>query len=188
MTWSVEGARALAESCLTDSWDRWLHVQGVSQQAAQLRVHGLDVSEAVVGAAWLHDVGYAAPLNVTGFHALDGARWLALRGVPNGIVSLVAYHSGAGFEAEERGLVNELAEFSEPDVAELDVLTLVDMTVGPSGQRICVDERFVEILNRYAEHDPVHRAVTRARPHLQASAARAADRLGLADVRTRAPI
>jgi hypothetical protein len=30
------------------------------------------------------------------------------------LASLVAYHSGARFEAEERGLVKELAEF-EPD-------------------------------------------------------------------------
>lgn len=178
----------MAKSCLADSQDRWVHVQGVSRQAAQLRDRGLAVSQAVVSAAWLHDVGYAAPLRDTGFHPIDGAHWLRGQGVPEGIVSLVAYHSGARFEAQERGLVSELAEFTEPDTTQLDVLTLVDMTVGPSGQRITVEERFADILSRYAEDDPVHRAVTRSRPYLWACTGRASDRLGLADVRTRAPL
>ena len=59
----------------------------------------------VVAAAWLHDVGYSPALQDTGLHALDGAVFLAGRGVEPLVVSLVAFHTGAEFEAEERGLL-----------------------------------------------------------------------------------
>lgn len=135
-------------------------------------------------AAWLHDVGYAESVAVTGFHPLDGAKWLRLQGAPEEIVALVAYHSGARFEAEERGLADELASFPAPDQSELDVLTLIDLSTSPIGQRVAVNERLAEILVRYPDQHPVHRAVSRSRGYLADSANRAAKRLGLADERT----
>jgi hypothetical protein len=135
-------------------------------------------------AAWLHDVGYAESAAVTGFHPLDGAKWLRQQGAPEGIVALVAYHSGARFEAEERGLADELAFFPAPDQSELDVLTLIDMSTSSIGERVAVNERLAEILVRYPEEHAVHRAVSRSRGYLADSADRAAKRLGLAGVRT----
>jgi HD superfamily phosphodiesterase len=183
MTWNVARARDLAESCLDDMGDRWLHVQAVGRSAEELQARGLDVSDAVVMAAWLHDVGYGESVADTGFHPVDGARWLVDQGAPPGVVALVAHHSGARFEAEERGLADALAQFPEPDPDQLDVLTLIDMSTSPAGKRVAVSERLDEILNRYPPADPVHRAVTRSRGSLQESAKRAAERLGLADVR-----
>ena len=98
--WAEQQAAAL----LADLGDRWRHVQAVAAQARQ-------VSAAVppedrpylVAAAWLHDIGYAPPLNKLGFHPVDGARHLRQQGLER-LASLVAYHSGARFEAEERGL------------------------------------------------------------------------------------
>jgi putative nucleotidyltransferase with HDIG domain len=52
----------------------------------------------------LHDIGYAPSLVATGFHPVDGARFLRAQGTPEVVVSLVAHHSGAVFEAEQRGL------------------------------------------------------------------------------------
>lgn len=43
----------------------------------------------------------------------------------------------------------------------LDALILCDMTVGPRGQRMTVDERIAETLVRYAPDHPVHRAESR---------------------------
>ncbi len=183
MTWSPIVAANLAELALSSTGDRWLHTQSVARAASRLRDQSLDVSDAVISAAWLHDVGYALDLVSTGFHPIDGARWLAAQDVPEGVVALVAHHSGARFEAEERGLAHELAKFPEPDDEQLDVLTLVDMTVGPRGQRVSLEVRFLDILDRYPAADPVHRAVTRSRPCLMAAAERAADRLGLAALR-----
>lgn len=188
MGWSSTESRAMAESCIGGAGDRWLHVRGVAELATQLRDKDLGLSDAVVAAAWLHDVGYAPELTQTGFHPIDGARWLRRQRVPEGIVALVAYHSGACFEAEERGLIAELAEFPEPDLDQLDMLTLVDMAVGPKGERVSVESRLDEILARYPAEDPVHRAVARSRSSLTGSAERAAERLGLANVGTRPPI
>lgn len=188
MEWTPARARELSESCLGDMGDRWLHVQAVGRSAEELQKRGLDVSDAVVAAAWLHDVGYGKSVADTGFHPVDGARWLAGHGAPPGVVALVAYHSGARFEAEERGLADALAQFSEPDPDQLDVLTMIDMSTSPKGKPVAVSERLDEILGRYPTGDPVHRAITQSRDSLEESAKRAADRLGLADVRAGTPL
>jgi len=100
----------------------------------------------------------------------------------------VAYHSGAIFEAEERGLLVELADFTEPDPDQLDMPTLVDMAVGPTGERASVESRLDEVFSRYPADNSGHRAVTRSRSSLIESAERAAEKLGLANVGTRPPI
>jgi hypothetical protein len=55
----------------------------------------------------------------------------------------------------------------------MDVLTCADMTVGPQGERVTFEERIAEILDRYPEGDPVHRAIVRARGELEAAVRRA---------------
>ncbi len=131
----------------------------------------------LVTAAWLHDIGYSPEIGHTRFHPLDGARYLRDEGWPETIVNLVAHHSGARFEAEQRGLAAELAEFPFPDGPLLDALALADLTTGPSGERLTYDERIAEILRRYPEDDPVHRAWLTAAPVLRESVQRAEARL-----------
>jgi hypothetical protein len=63
----------------------------------------------------------------------------------------------------------------------LDVLTAADIFTGPDGSPVVPSERVREILSRYPEGDPVHRAVSRSGPELVATAERA-ERL-LADIR-----
>ena len=54
-----------------------MHVQGVAARAGNLAsVLGAD-ADLLEAAAWLHDIGYAPGLAVTGLHALDGARYRA---------------------------------------------------------------------------------------------------------------
>jgi hypothetical protein len=83
----------------------------------------------------------------------------------------VAHHSGAAVEAEERGLLDVLVdEFPiTGNRAEhlLNHLTYSDMTIGPAGQRLTVDERIAEILTRYDANDVVHRSITKAAPLLR---------------------
>jgi putative nucleotidyltransferase with HDIG domain len=180
-TADVTRAVELAREHLGELEPRWTHVRAVGGLAECLcRDYG--VSEELAVAAWLHDVGYSHEVAATGFHALDGARFL--RGVVTSdiVTSLVAHHSGATFEAEERGLEAELRDFPSPPQELLDVLTFVDMTTSPTGERVSVDDRLSDILGRYEPSDPVFRAVTRSGPVLRESAARAAVRLGLADV------
>ena len=66
-------------------------------------------------AAWLHDIGYAPGLAVTGFHPLDGARYLRdAQHADAMLCRLAAHHSCAIIEAGERGLAGVLGREFEP--------------------------------------------------------------------------
>jgi HD domain len=172
------GAEELCRSLLADELPRrWAHCQGVARQARAIagRVAG-SWTGPVEAAAWLHDIGYASPLADCGFHPLDGARYLRDRGFGDRVLwTLVAHHTCALVEAEERGLGETLsAEFPIGDVDPVAVaaLTYCDLTTGPDGQPVDVDERIAEILTRYPPGDVVHRAISRAAPTLRAHVAR----------------
>lgn len=149
---------------------RWAHTQGVAAQARDLGpTLGWD-TDLIEAAAWVHDIGYASALAVTGFHPLDGARYLRdEHGATAAVCALVAHHSGAVTEAAERGLRDELlAEFPLPDASDEQVaaVTYCDFTTGPDGDRVSPEERITEILSRYEPDSPVHRAVQASAPHL----------------------
>ncbi|WP_232832273.1 HD domain-containing protein [Nocardiopsis sp. FIRDI 009] len=140
----------------------------MAEQARSLNgVLGED-ADLLEASAWLHDIGYSPDLAKTGFHPLDGARYL--RDVQNAdqeLCSLVAYHSGAVVEAEERGMPGVLeSEFAHPRQDLLEALTYSDMTTGPDGTHLSVERRLSEILERYAPDHLVHRAITRSSPTL----------------------
>ncbi|WP_262391317.1 HD domain-containing protein [Nocardiopsis sp. CNR-923] len=155
----------------------------MAEQARSLNgVLGED-ADLLEASAWLHDIGYSPDLATTGFHPLDGARYL--RDVHNAdqeLCSLVAYHSGAVVEAEERGMPGVLeGEFAYPREHLLEALTYSDMTTSPDGTHLPVERRLSEILERYAPDHLVHRAITRSSPTLT-SAVRAVEQR-LADAR-----
>ena len=159
-----EAARYLNAPALAQ---RWFHVQAVGARAAELAatVDPAD-RDLLVAAALLHDIGYAPELVVTGFHPLDGARHLERAGFSGRLVALVAHHSGARFEAAERGLLRELEVYPLEESPVMDALVAADLTIGPHGQRLTYDERLDEILTRYPADSVVHRAISRARPVL----------------------
>lgn len=163
-------ARAVSERLVAPLGRRWLHVQAVAARAEQLvEVADAEQCEVLVAAAWLHDVGYAGELALTGLHPLDGAVYLAGEGWPDVVVSLVAHHTGAVFEADERGLLGRLSAFDEPPAQLLDALTTADMVTGPGGAWVRAADRVAEILTRYEPEHPVHRAVSRSSPELVAA-------------------
>src|ERR1700722_10881683 len=110
--WAEQTARNLLSEPLPR---RWAHVQGVAATARTLAsVLGPD-TDLVTAAAWLHDIGYAPALADTGFHPLDGARYLRdSEHADAELCRLVAYHSGAINEADERGLAAELTSEFRP--------------------------------------------------------------------------
>ena len=79
----VPRARQLGTELLSTMPSRWSHVQAVARRAEELSA-GMDATDRpiVVAAAWLHDIGYAAQAARTGFHPLDGARYLTSIGAP----------------------------------------------------------------------------------------------------------
>jgi hypothetical protein len=97
-------------------------------------------------------------------------------GWPPLVVHLVAHHSGARFEADQRGMAAELGEFPLID-SPMDALVTADLTTGPDGERLSYDERIEEILRRYPVEDPVHQAWLTARPILAESVSRTLSRL-----------
>ncbi|WP_211283983.1 hypothetical protein [Phycicoccus duodecadis] len=144
----------------------------MAARAIAVSPSGVD-DDPVVSAAWLHDVGYAPMARDSGLHALDGATYLAGLGADAVVVSLVAFHTGAEYEAEERGLARELAAIPRPEQGLLDALILADLTVSPTGELVAVSARLDEIVARYPGGDPVHRAVLRSRAYLEACCERA---------------
>lgn len=126
----------------------------------------------MVCAAWLHDIGYAPAMAVTGFHPLDGARFLAAAGVSHRVVSLVAYHSCAVLEADLRGLAAELADFDDEHSAVRDALWYCDITTSPEGEPVVATQRIAEIKRRYGPGHLVTRFITLATPDLLAAVGR----------------
>lgn len=173
---AVAPAIELAREHLEGIEPRWTHVQAVGLTAERL-CSAHDLPADLAAAAWLHDVGYGPRLVDTGFHPVDGARFLQRIGASQLVVSLVAHHSGATFEAEERGLLAELSEFAKPPEDLSDALVLVDMTTSPTGAKVTVDDRLREIFTRYSSSDPVYLAISRSAPDLRAAAIRASARL-----------
>jgi putative nucleotidyltransferase with HDIG domain len=166
--WGEEIARKVLEIPLPR---RWAHSQGVAARARSLAlVLGKDV-DLVEAAGWLHDIGYAPELDVTGFHPLDGARWLRdVHCAELGVCSLVAHHSCALVEAGERGLAGELAaEFPLPADLLLSAVTYCDLTTSPDGERVSVTWRIADIRARYGPEHPVSCGLKRTLPQVAAA-------------------
>lgn len=154
---------------------RWAHSLGVAGQAAKLAPLLGGQAEHLQAAAVLHDVGYAPRLATTGFHPLDGARFLRdEHHADDLVVRLVANHSCALLEAEERG-VRTVLEHEFPLVEGsllVDALIYSDMTTTPDGEVTTVAARLTEIRTRYGDDSVVGRFIRRAAPELAAAVAR----------------
>ncbi|MEV7211546.1 HD domain-containing protein [Kitasatospora cineracea] len=169
-------ARAVAERELAAPLPRrWAHTRGVAARAVRLGGILGRRSRLLVRAALLHDVGYAPRLAVTGFHPLDGARFLRdAHGADGQLTRLVANHSFALLEAEERGL-REVLEAEFPlleDRLLADALVWCDMTTTPDGIPTTAEARVAEILGRYGAESVVGRFIRRASPEIFAAVAR----------------
>lgn len=176
----VTEARSIAAKLLGEDLPRrWRHVQAVGAKAAHVSAF-LDESDqdVLVASAWLHDIGYAPSLAGTGFHPLDGGRWLRSQGLDDRVACLVAHHTCALLEADERGLAAELAaEFEREESETADALWYCDATTGPDGQNLDVLDRLDEIRTRYGPDAIVTRFIDRAEPQIVAAVQRTRTRL-----------
>jgi len=155
----VVAARTLSRELLGHLPLRLRHSSAVAARSIELNDgFAADDSEALSAAAWLHDIGYAPTIRDTGFHPLDGARYLLAVGWLDRVCGLVAYHSGAIFVASAWDLVDELAEFECETGPVADVLTYADQTVGPRGQPMTIDHRIADMLRRHGPASPNARA------------------------------
>jgi hypothetical protein len=176
---SVEAAEERARELLEPLGNRWAHTRSVAAGAERLTPAVLPVEDRplLVVAAWWHDLGYAPALRDTGCHQIDGARFLAREGYPQRLVALVAHHSAATCEAQERGLLPELEVWPHEESPAADALWMADMTTGPVGEALTYDERLSEILVRYQRASIVGRAMLRAEPAIRAAIERTRRRM-----------
>ena len=172
-------AGQLAQALLQESLPRrWAHVQGVAARACSLAtVLGAD-ADLLEAAAWLHDIGYAPGLATTGLHALDGARYLRdTQHADTMLCRLVAHHTCAIIEAEERGLAGILGlEFESVPEELSSVLTYCDITTSPDGELVPAERRLAEIQQRYGPGHLVSRSMQRATPMILRAVEQVQDR------------
>lgn len=151
--------------------DRRAHSLAVGRKAESVvsRVSAALRSD-LVAAAVLHDIGYGHV--DTGFHPLDGARFLAGEGFSPAVGHLVVHHSASTLEADVRGLdpavYDDFALDQDLGPAHA-VLWWADMTTDPQGQDVTVEHRLDEICARYGPGEVVTRFVERARSVLLAA-------------------
>ncbi|GAA2140486.1 HD domain-containing protein [Actinomadura napierensis] len=164
--WASELARQHLETTLPR---RWAHTQGVARQARTLAPILGDKADLLEAAAWLHDIGYAPDLVNTGFHPLDGARYLRdTHHADDHLCRLVAHHSCAIVEARERGLADYLIrEFMRHQPTLSRHLAYCDMTTSKEGIPIEASERISEILTRYGPGHLVSISVFKSRAALE---------------------
>jgi HD domain len=175
-TWASELARELLAEPLPR---RWAHTQGVARQARTLAPILGDDADLLEAAAWLHDIGYTPALVVTGFHPLDGARYLrdTHQASPR-LCNLVAHHSYAVIEARILDLANPLiAEFPGDRPHTTDALLYCDMTTTPAGLVTTVKNRIGEIVERYGPEHSVRKFIERGEVELVRSVDRVDRRL-----------
>ncbi|MFG2477973.1 HD domain-containing protein [Streptomyces fagopyri] len=183
MTRLTEWAYPLAESLLSEPLPRrWKHSLGVAERARTVAsIVGAD-AELLEAAAVLHDIGYSPDLAKTGFHPLDGARYLReVADADERVVHLVAHHSCAWMEAEARGLHEELeSEFPRASAHLNDALCYCDMNTTPDGAPTNPIDRINEIAGRYGPDSLIGTFIRRAEPEILASTARVLERVAAA--------
>jgi putative nucleotidyltransferase with HDIG domain len=176
---TVSRARETARGALAEALPRrWDHVQGVAGAAERVAASLALSGEVLIAAAWLHDIGYAPDVVKTGFHPLDGARYLAGLGTPERIVNLVARHSNAILEAKLRGIGDLVAVFPDECGALRDALWYCDLTTSPDGQPVSAPDRIAEIKERYGPGHIVTQFIIDGAPELLAAVGRTERRLG----------
>ncbi|MGZ3141879.1 HD domain-containing protein [Lentzea chajnantorensis] len=178
MSW----ARSLVDDMLHVSLPRrWRHVNAVAKRVTVVEaLVSSEDAEMLKAAALLHDIGYAPELAATGFHPLDGARFLRDQGAPTRLCALVAHHSCAFREAEFRGLSAELTEWADEEGVLRDALWWADMTTSPDGEPMNVQDRIEEIQKRYGPESLITLFIREARTDLVGAVNRTEERLRVA--------
>lgn len=130
--------------------------QRVRQSAEELRrLPGgskIDVNEAYC-AALLHDIGYLPELRDTGFHPIDGARFLIRRGYPR-LAELIICHSNSPEQAQLKGL--EEINVSSDIIAKL--ITFWDVQIKQGGELVSYEDRLIDVLERYGVESQEYQA------------------------------
>jgi len=174
----TRAAEGLAHELMAAEPARLSHLAAVAARCEALTVTVDDAHvDALVAAAWLHDIGYLAHLSQTGFHPLDGARYLRAADWPEPVCDLVAHHSGSRFVARTRNLETELLPFAFTENSASDVLTAADNTATQDGTFVAVTDRLAEKRRRHRAQAASTRANPQRDEYILAATGRVSGRL-----------
>jgi len=127
--------------------DRWDPTREVATHARSVVPAVPDEDRRLlVDAAWLHDIGYSRRCTGQDFIPWTAPGTSCRSELPRTWWEPWGNHSCARSEAEERGLASELATFLAPWEALMDACA--DMTTGPTGRGVSVEDPLAEILER----------------------------------------
>lgn len=146
---------------------RLLHVLKVAEKVAEssqaLVRNGIELScDSAYRAALLHDIGYAEPLRDSGYHPIDGARYLRRRQEPL-LAELIECHSNA----PEFALLSNLGRITVSLHPIADLITYWDVRVKQGGQVVSYEERLADIRKRHGAESLVWRAHELANPRIE---------------------
>jgi hypothetical protein len=141
-------------------------VQSVARLASRIAVVVPGDETVLVSAAYLHDIGYAPELALTGFHPLDGARFLRTAGHERH-ARLVAHHTNARGEALLRGITDYEEEFPFEDSLVTRAVTYCDFSTDPEGKPVSLEMRVAEIVERYGSEHVTARAIAAGVPEFE---------------------
>jgi putative nucleotidyltransferase with HDIG domain len=129
-----------------------------------------ETKELLIQAAYLHDVGYSKQLNQYNFHPLDGAVFAQQAGFPKPVIAAVLFHSEA-IETVRENRNDLLPIYSlnqklldEQDRLFIDLVTYCDVQTSPKGEKVSLDERVQDVVERYGENHPVSQMMIFCKP------------------------
>ena len=152
---TIEGAKKLLEHMLNSDENRYKHTLCVVKRVEEVIAnYDIPESDALVMAAYLHDIGYNENIVISSFHPFDGGRYLLDGGWDLSIVKLVMYHTYAYQEIKKSrrlDLVSYYGKFmlTKEDKMRLDVLTYADLHSSHDGVACGLAERLAGVRERY---------------------------------------
>ncbi|MDD2709647.1 MAG: hypothetical protein PHV34_16800 [Verrucomicrobiae bacterium] len=168
------------KEALSDQPVRVAHLEGVVRRLKDvpeslLIRHGFAGVECAA-AAWCHDIGYAAAAHWTGWHPVDGHRWLDSMGAPAVVLDAVLYHGGAFSQAKLRPDAGRLVPYFEAHPcrfpAMVELITACDVTTRHDGGPCTLAERLEGLVVRYGADDLRVRHFCLERPFYQEAVGR----------------
>lgn len=151
-----------------DDWGRLSHILGVVEEAQKLSRHFPELGgNFLVQAAYLHDVGYAEKLAVTGFHSVDSGLFAAKNGFPSEVVKAVFLHMDSLTNAKltmpnsriECFLNSIYSNLTSKEKLLMELLTYCDLHRSSIGDRVSIEERISEIGSKYGSGSVVYKSV-----------------------------
>lgn len=116
----------------------------------------------------LHDIGYAPRFRRTGYHPIDGALAAMELGYTDyRLILPILFHSYSAERAKLEG-IPEIAAFYDRIKPfrrirgikrHLNSITYADLTTGPAGETMTLQERIDDIRSRYPEQHPAYRSI-----------------------------